>query len=52
MHKLIVSLVLLALGAAAQADPEVGDPAPAFRLQDQNGEWHTLDDYRGQWVAL
>ena len=52
MHKLIVSLVLLALSAAVQAGPEVGDPAPAFRLQDQNGEWHTLDDYRGQWVAL
>ena len=27
-------------------------PAPAFRLQDQNGEWHALEDFRGQWVAL
>ena len=52
MRNLIVSLLLLTLTAALRAAPEVGDAAPAFRLQDQNGEWHTLDDYRGQWVAL
>lgn len=34
------------------AQPAVGDAAPAFRLQDQNGEWRTLDEYRGKWVAL
>ncbi len=26
--------------------------APDFRLQDQNGNWHTLDDYRGRWLVL
>jgi peroxiredoxin Q/BCP len=31
---------------------EEGQTAPDFRLQDQNGEWHTLEQYRGQWVAL
>jgi len=30
----------------------VGQPAPDFRLQDQNGDWHSLEQYRGQWVAL
>ena len=30
----------------------VGSAAPGFRLQDQNGEWHELSDYRGQWLAV
>ncbi len=50
-----ITLTLLALFAAAAAlagGPEVGSMAPSFRLQDQNGEWHQLEDYRGQWVAL
>jgi peroxiredoxin Q/BCP len=32
--------------------PAVGSPAPGFHLQDQNGEWHELADYRGQWLAV
>lgn len=39
-------------GRASAAAPAAGDPAPAFRLQDQNGAWHTLEEYRGKWVAL
>lgn len=47
----------LTFGAAAfaadePAAPRVGDPAPAFRLQDQNGNWRTLEQYEGQWVVL
>lgn len=30
----------------------LGSAAPEFRLQDQNGQWHQLKDYRGKWVAL
>jgi peroxiredoxin Q/BCP len=42
-----------ALGmAASQAQVAVGDTAPDFRLQDQNGQWHTLEQHRGQWIAL
>jgi thioredoxin-dependent peroxiredoxin len=52
VHKLLLPLLMIALAAAAQASPEPGDAAPAFKLRDQNGEWHSLDDYRGQWVAL
>jgi len=37
---------------AAQAQPAVGDAAPAFRLQDQNGDWQSLADRQGQWVVL
>lgn len=36
----------------AVAAPATGDAAPEFRLQDQNFEWHGLDDYHGQWLVL
>lgn len=47
----------LAFGTAAFAAdepsaPKPGEPAPAFRLQDQNGNWQTLEQYRGKWVVL
>jgi peroxiredoxin Q/BCP len=37
---------------ASAATPAVGQPAPAFKLQDQDGKWHTLADYKGKWVAI
>lgn len=54
---LLATLVALALGsgpavAEASATPQVGKPAPAFKLQDQAGKWHQLGDYKGKWVAL
>ena len=36
----------------SQSDLAEGDIAPNFNLQDQYGEWHTLEDYRGQYVVL
>lgn len=30
----------------------VGQPAPSFKLQDQNGKWHESKQYRGQWMVL
>src|SRR6202047_1767733 len=52
-------LLLIGVAAAQKADsagfpaaPEVGDPAPAFRLQDQAGAWHDSSDYRGKWLVL
>ena len=51
-----VVAVVMSLAAwradAADAAPKVGAPAPAFKLQDQAGKWHSLADYRGKWVAL
>ncbi|HLG53360.1 MAG TPA: peroxiredoxin [Steroidobacteraceae bacterium] len=44
--------LIMATSAAAQESPAVGAAAPAFRLQDQAGKWHALDDYRGKWVVL
>jgi peroxiredoxin Q/BCP len=52
------SLALMALslvaftGVAVANPPAVGQPAPAFKLQDQDGKWHSLADYKGKWVAI
>jgi peroxiredoxin Q/BCP len=48
---LLAALVALAFPALAGA-PAVGSAAPAFRLQDQNGKYHSLADYRGKWVVI
>lgn len=48
---LYVALLAFAANAYAQG-PTIGKAAPEFKLQDQNGKWHTLADYRGKWVAL
>ena len=32
--------------------PVAGAAAPAFRLQDQTGEWHTLESYHGKWLVM
>jgi thioredoxin-dependent peroxiredoxin len=34
------------------APPAEGSAAPAFKLQDQAGKWHTLEQYKGKWVVL
>jgi peroxiredoxin Q/BCP len=58
MKLLAVSLALLAtIGSwtrAAQAGelPQPGQPAPLFRLPDQNGKMQALEDYNGRWVVL
>lgn len=45
--------VLVALSSVAYADgPAIGSAAPNFKLQDQNGQWRTLEEYRGKWLAL
>lgn len=43
----------IAISPAASADqPGAGDPAPGFELIDQNGDTHSLEDYRDKWVVL
>jgi peroxiredoxin Q/BCP len=55
---LLMLSLLLGLLAPAYADepasalPQVGQKAPDFRLQDQNGKWHTPADHQGRWVVL
>jgi len=38
--------------AYTDTQPAVGESAPSFKLQDQNGDWHTLGDYKGKYVVL
>lgn len=53
-----LSLVLalagtLLSGAARAADlPQVGQLAPPFSVEDQNGKIQRLSDYQGQWLVL
>ncbi len=48
----VAAAYFAAAGTVLAATPDVGAPAPAFRLQDQAGAWHALNDYRGKWVVL
>ncbi len=54
MKKFLLSILTALLPASifAGEPPAVGSTAPAFHLQDQNGDWHDLSDYRGQWLAI
>jgi peroxiredoxin Q/BCP len=54
MKKAFISLLvaLLSLPVFAGETLPTGATAPAFNLQDQNGDWHTLEEYRGQWLAV
>ena len=47
-----VFFVLALTSVPGFAGPTDGDAAPGFRLQDQNNNWHQLEDYRGQWLVL
>ena len=55
MKKLLgmLSLALIvAAGASASDGLVVGEPAPEFELSDQDGQLHSLEDYRDRWVVL
>ena len=47
---LTLSTIITTLHAGES--PAVGEPAPGFNMQDQNGDWHNLEDYRGTWLAV
>jgi len=44
--------LLISMPALAGEPPAIGEAAPGFRLQDQNGDWHNLSDYDGTWLAV
>jgi peroxiredoxin Q/BCP len=49
----LIAVVSVLAATSVRADPvTTGDVAPSFRLQDQNGKWHELEKYCGQWVVL
>ena len=50
----VAALSTLAFNAIAQdaSGPADGTAAPDFKLQDQKGDWHTLNQYHGKWLVL
>ena len=50
---LVLGLLLgLLAGPVLAAVPQVGQNAPDFRLQDQNGHWQSPADHHGRWLVL
>jgi peroxiredoxin Q/BCP len=52
-----IFLFLVTVGLTIIASPsslaqDERSDAPDFRLQDQNGDWHALSDFRGQWLVV
>jgi len=57
MKKIITLLsaaLLLVIGSTISLADQVqsGAAAPDFELKDQDGQMHSIEDYRGKWVAL
>lgn len=49
----VLSVLLLAASlVAADAVPQVGQPAPDFTLPSQDGSMISLHDFKGKWVVL
>jgi peroxiredoxin Q/BCP len=49
----LTGVIMFFSSQIAQADtPKIGQPAPNFKLPDQNGKTHTLNNFRGKWLAL
>ena len=49
----LTGVIMFSSSQVTRADtPEIGQPAPNFSLPDQNGKIHTLDNFRGKWLAL
>ena len=49
---MVASVAQLSAPPASAAASDVRAAAPPFKLQDQTGRWHTLDEYRGKWLVL
>jgi len=43
-----IAVALIAGGLSAMAAPQVGDPAPDFRLQASDGKEYTLSEFKGK----
>ena len=52
MKKLLIALIVLAIGSSLYAQPQIGKPAPDFTLKDSNGQTHTLKEHAGKVVVL
>lgn len=46
------SLLFIGSNASLAEQFAVGEAAPDFELRDQDGQLHSIEDYRGKWIAL
>ncbi len=49
---LLLSFIVPGISVNAADQVAVGDSAPEFELSDQDGQLHSLEDYRDRWVVL
>lgn len=49
---LVLTLLCAFVAPAFAAMPRIGEVAPAFRLQDQNGHWRSPADFHGRWLVM
>jgi len=51
---ILSAISLLLIGSTVSMAEQVtsGDAAPDFELSDQDGQLHSIEDYRGKWVVL
>ncbi len=49
---ILLSFIIPGYSATAADQVAVGETAPEFELSDQDGQLHSLEDYRDQWVVL
>ena len=53
LNSIYLFILLVALiSDSAEAEIEIGKPAPAFEIYDQNMQLHSLDNYSGKWLVI
>ena len=48
----LIAVIFVLSGLSAVAEPDLGQPAPGFAMQDQYMKTHSLDQYHGKWVVV
>ena len=49
---LTINLLFTSQQVIAADVPNIGSSAPMFKLQDQHGTLHTLEEYKGKWLVM
>ena len=52
LAKVLLLLFSTILLAQVETDAKVGDMAPDFRCEDQNGDIHTLEEFKGKYILI
>ena len=48
----LLILLMTLISDSAEADIEIGKPAPVFEIYDQNMQLHSLEKYSGKWLII